>query len=96
MFEDRIEKGEGDAQWLAPESLCFEIGYNISSKRTFQKVITEAIEYRRCKAYYKSWINPKNKPRRREFVKKTLEERPTKEDFRDIRYSDETHIGYGP
>jgi hypothetical protein len=40
-------------------------------------------------------MDPQNKPRRREFARKTLEERP-KEDFRDIRYSDEVHVGYGP
>ena len=96
IFDEGIEKGEGDAQWLAPESLCFELGYNIDKKRTFQRAIAEDTEYRRCKACRRLFIDPNNKPRRREFARKTLEERPTKEDFRDIRYSDKTYIGYGP
>jgi hypothetical protein len=96
MFEDGIEKGEGDAQWLAPESVCFEMGFDINKKRTFQRAIIEETEFRRCVACRKSYMDPRNKPRRREFARKTLEERPTKEDFRDIRYSDEVHVGYGP
>jgi hypothetical protein len=48
MFEDGIEKGDGDAQWLAPESVCFEMGYNIDKKRTFQRAIIEETEFRRC------------------------------------------------
>ena len=54
MFEEGIEKGEGDAQWLAPESLRFEMGYDVDKKRMFQRAIKEETEYRRCKACQKS------------------------------------------
>jgi hypothetical protein len=67
------KKGEGDAQWLAPESLCFEMGYDINKKRTFQRAIIEETEFRRCTACRKSWTDPQNKPRRREFARKTFE-----------------------
>ena len=76
MFEEGIEKGEGDAQWLAPESLCFEMGYDVDTKRTFQRAIIEEIEFRKCVACRRSWMDPQNKPRRREFARKTLEETP--------------------
>ena len=37
MFEEGIEKGEGDAQWLAPESLCFEMGYDVDKNGRFNE-----------------------------------------------------------
>jgi transposase len=94
-FEAGIEAGEGDSQWLPLETIAYELDIDIT-KRAMQKNLSSFTDYRRYIACQKEWISPNLKARRVEFCRKMLEERPSKEDYRDIRYSDEVHVGYGP
>ena len=94
-LDEDIQNG-GDTQWLPPEAIAYELGFDINQKRTIQKAIANHTEYSKCIACRKPWMDPSFKPRRVEFARKTLELRPTKEDYRDIRYSDEVHNRFGP
>jgi hypothetical protein len=94
-FEAGTEHGETDAHWLPPAALVYELDVDVS-KRAMQKVIKTQTDYSKCIACRKPWMDPDYKPRRKEFCRKMLEERPIKEDYRDIRWSDEVYIGYGP
>lgn len=79
-FEAGTEHGELDAHWLPPATLAYELDVDVS-KRAMQKVIKTQTDYSKCIACRKPWIDPDYKPRRKEFCRKMLEERPTKEDY---------------
>lgn len=49
-------------------------------------------QWRKCIACPKSFVSQHHAEERYEFARKSLEERPAKEDYRDIAYSDEWHV----
>lgn len=52
-------------------------------------------QWRKCIACPRSFVSQRHAKQRVEFARKSLEERPTKEDYRDIAYSDEWHVACG-
>ena len=47
MPVDGTGEEEGNGQWLAPESPCFEMGYEIDKNGTSEHVVAEDTEYRK-------------------------------------------------
>ena len=54
------------------------------------------LKYRKCIACEKGFVSPVNAKRRLQAAKTALSFRPRPEDWRDIRWSDEAHVGLSP
>jgi hypothetical protein len=52
--------------------------------------------YRRCVACHRSITSDVLAETRLEFAKEMLPKYPTKEDWRSVRFTDESHLGFGP
>jgi len=63
--------------------------------RTVQRHMNEEDMYKH-KACQRQSLSPRNAAKREEYARKCLEHRPNPEDWRDVRWSDEFHLGFGP
>lgn len=65
-----------------------------ASARTIQRTMRQ-LDYRRCVACQRDWISPSLARRRLTFAKVMLIRYPLPSDWYNVRFSDETHCGYG-
>ncbi len=93
-MERIVEEYGFDGRALTWLQLGHEAGIE-ASWRTIQRAMG-TLNYRKCIACKKGWQSPANALRRVKWAKKMLQERPYKEDWRDVRFSDEVHFGWGP
>ncbi len=82
-----------DGRVLSWEGLAEEAGLNVSG-RTIQRAMG-TMDYRRCIACQKSWVMPSLAARRLKWASDMLAKYPTKYHWRHVRFSDETHLGFG-
>lgn len=54
------------------------------------------MNYHKCLACRKGWVNKKRAHRRVEWTTVMIERYPEKKDWHRVRFSDEVHFGYGP
>ncbi|KJZ69604.1 hypothetical protein HIM_10992 [Hirsutella minnesotensis 3608] len=93
-IEDLLEKEGFEARRLPWVSMPAEAGVDTdASKRTIQRSLERRGWYKR-KAQQVDYTDPKLAARRIEYAKEALAQRPEKEDWHDIFFSDETHFGY--
>jgi hypothetical protein len=94
---DRLIKEEGfEARQLSWLELGHEVGIEGVSSRSISKAMGETMDYSRCIACQKQWVNKGTAIHRKEWSKIALHRRPTPEDWHDVRFSDEVHWGFGP
>ncbi|KAL8359970.1 hypothetical protein RB598_008355 [Gaeumannomyces tritici] len=55
----------------------------------------QGAQFRRCLACHKSYVNPRLAERRCEYARHMLEKYPMPQDWYHVRWSDETHFGWG-
>lgn len=65
-----------------------------ASDRTLRRAL-QTRDWRKCIACPRAWVSPAVAEQRVEFTRKSLEMRPAKKDYRDIRWSGEWHISVG-
>lgn len=92
-LEHIIQSSGQEGRLLSWEGLAIEAGIEASA-RTIQRAMG-TMAYRRCIACQKSWISPSLATKRLQWAKDMLLKYPTKYHWRHVRFSDETHLGYG-
>ena len=88
-----ILRGGFDGRTLTFETLAQEIDVEVSA-RTIRRTFKQ-LQYRRCLACRRTWVHPKLAQQRVEFARKMLARFPTSDDWKQVRFSDETHLGFG-
>jgi hypothetical protein len=83
-----------DGRQLSWDALAIEAALSCGGRTLQRKMVHKG--YRRYIACRKSWVAPKIAEKRVEWARKMLAQRPRPEDWYDVRFSDETHLGYGP
>lgn len=91
-MEHIIQSCGQEGRILSWEALGPEAGIEASS-RTIQRAM-DTMQYRRI-ACQKSWVSPSLAAKRLQRAKDMLAKYPTKYQWRHVRFSDETHLGYG-
>lgn len=82
-----------EARALTWAQLGMEVGLDCSD-RTIQRAM-ETLNYRKCVACKKFWVNERLKEKRRDWADYMLKKYPDPEDWKRVRFSDECHFGYG-
>jgi transposase len=82
------------ARAMTWQQLGLEVGLDVSG-RTIQRALG-SLEYSKCIACQRGWVNAKTAVRRLEWAKFMLNRYPSAEDWKRVRFSDEVHFGYGP
>lgn len=92
---EKILEEEGiEARALTWDQLAYEIGLECSGK-TVRRVM-QTMEYHKCIACKKGWVNEKTRKKRLEWASNMLSKYPKPEDWDRVRFSDEVHFGWGP
>ncbi len=76
---------------LTWEQLGFEANVKASG-RTVQRTMG-TMDYHKCIACKKEWVDPRITNRRLEFARRMLDSCPNKNDWKHIQFSDEVHFG---
>ena len=79
---------------LTWEQLGYEAGLDVSG-RTIQRSMG-TMDYHKCIACRKGWVNKASKKRRVEYAEYWLSRYRELNDWNPIRFSDECHYGFGP
>ena len=72
-----------------------EIGAEVHG-HTMKRNLQAALNYYKCLACVKNWLDSGICERRVKWAEEALELRPEPENWEDVRFSDEIHGGYGP
>ena len=92
---ERILEEEGiEARALTWEQLGEEIGLDCTG-RTIKNAMG-TMDYHKCIACRKGWVNKKTAENRVKWTDFMLERYPKPEDWYRVRFSDEVHFGWGP
>ena len=92
---ERLLEEEGmEARALTWEQLGFEVGLDCSGK-TIQRIMG-TMDYHKCIACRKGWVNEKTRKLRMKWSDAMLSRYPNAEDWKQVRFSDEVHFGWGP
>ena len=83
-----------EGRQLSWDNLATEAETNVSG-RTLRRHMREK-GYRRCVACRRSWIEEGLADKRVIWATKMLAQRPQPPDWRNVRFTDEVHLGYGP
>ena len=89
-----IQREGWTARTLTFEALAQELDKDISAG-TIRRHL-RSLNYRRCLACQKSWVHPRIAAQRVKLAKEMLQRFPTPDDWKQVRFSDETHLGFGP
>lgn len=92
-LERLLITGDWEARILSWESLAVEADLDVS-RRTIQRAMHQ-LNFRQYLTCKKAWIAPEVAQQRVAWAQKMLEERPTPEHWKPVRFSDETHLGFG-
>ena len=92
-LETIIKSDPIETRQLSWDMLAVESELDVSG-RTIQRAMG-TLNYHKCIACRKGWISPRLKKLRKEYAETMLERYPNKEDWFNVRFSDETHFGYG-
>jgi len=82
-----------DGRVLSWDALALEAGVDVSG-RTVRRYLRQK-DYRRCLACQRSWIAPALVQIRVRFAREMLAKYPTPQHWRNVRFSDEVHFGFG-
>ena len=92
---ERIIEEEGfEARALTWAELGYEVGLECSGR--IIQIAMGTMDYHKCVACRKGWVNEKTARRRFDWAKVMLKRYPEKSDWHNVRFSDEVHFGWGP
>jgi transposase len=92
---EAILENEGiEARCFTWEQLGTEVGLDVCG-RTIKRAL-ETLQYRKCIACKKGWVNRRTAEKRVEHARRMLENYSTPENWHSVRFSDEVHFGWGP
>ena len=91
---ERILENEGiEGRALTWAQLGMEVGLDCHGD-TIKRAM-EDMNYRKCIACQRGWVNQKTAQRRLEWARYMLEKYPEPDDWKRVRFSDECHFGWG-
>jgi hypothetical protein len=93
-MEEILENEGIAARGLTWEQLGTEVGLNVCG-RTIKRALG-TMEYHKCIACKKGWVNHGTAELRVEHAHRMLERYPRAEDWHKVRFSDEVHFGWRP
>lgn len=82
-----------DGRVLSWDALAQEACLKITGRTL--RLHLRTFNYRRCVACRRSWVNPQHARRRVEWATTMLNRYPTPDHWKNVRFSDETHLGFG-
>ena len=88
-----IQRTGQEGRVLSWQSLGIEAGLDLSGE-TIRRAMG-SLHYRRCLACRKSWVSPDLADRRVTWARDMLQKYPEPKDWYHVRFSDETHLGFG-
>jgi hypothetical protein len=92
---EAILENEGiEARCFTWEQLGTEVGLDVCG-RTIKRAL-ETLQYRKCIACKKGWVNRRTAEKRVEHARRMLENYSTPENWHSVRFSDKVHFGWGP
>jgi hypothetical protein len=86
--------GEFQCRVLNWRQLAIAVGISEVSDRTIRRYMQD-LDYHSYIAYDKSWISSRMKEQRVNFSREMLQLRPNPDDWKNVRFSDEVHFGFG-
>lgn len=92
-MEQILESHEFESRALTWEQLGYEAGLDVAG-RTIQRAMG-TMDYHKCIACRKGWVNNRTKQRRLEWATLMLDRYPQPSDWKNIRFSDKCHFGWG-
>ncbi|KAJ6260011.1 hypothetical protein Dda_2224 [Drechslerella dactyloides] len=93
-LQDQIFQTTGwDARTMSHEALAFEMGVPVS-RRTIVRYMHK-INYTNCIACEANYLTPAACERRLAYARLMLDRYPEAKDWHHVRFSDETHFGFG-
>jgi hypothetical protein len=96
QIERCIDEGGFDGRTLLWEAIPSAVGLDINvSARTVRRAVRE-MDFRRCLVYEKQYRSIQSKEKRVEYSRVMLERYPEPKDWYRVRFSDESHFGWGP
>ena len=96
VLEAFIEENGFDSRSLRWSELPAAAGLDLEvSGETVRRALKQ-LDFRRCLACQKEYISPRLAERRKEYARTMLAKYPQPEDWHHVRFSDETHFGWGP
>lgn len=93
-MEEILENEGIEGRGYTWEQLGTEVGLEVSG-RTVKRAL-QSLEYHKCVACRKGWVNRQTAEKRVEHARIMLEQYPEPKDWYEIRFSDEVHFGFGP
>jgi hypothetical protein len=94
----RVDRFLQDIGWearaLSWDQLAEELSLDVCGETL--KTAMGSMDYHKCIACTKGWVSKKAANRRKEYSAVMKERYPDKEDWRNVRFSDEVHWGVGP
>jgi hypothetical protein len=93
-MERIIEDCDVEGRSMSWDTLAYESGLDVSP-RTIQRA-TGTLNYYKCIACRKGWVNKVTALNRIEYAKLMKARYPHQDDWKRVRFSDETYIGLGP
>nr|POF18079.1 putative gamma-glutamyl phosphate reductase [Quercus suber] len=92
--EQAIEEHGWSAKSMSWQAIATDVLHKEVSGRTLQRAMG-TMEYYRCIVCKKGWVSKELAKARLEFAQAQLDLRPTSDDWRPVRFSDESSRGYG-
>ena len=95
-LEQFLESNGFDGRTITWDSLPAAAGLDVEVSGETVRRALKTIGFRRCIACQKAWVSKDLADRRKAYAQTMLDRYPNKEDWRHVRFSDETHFGWGP
>lgn len=77
------------------QQVATEVGADVSGD-TMKRTLESALNYHKCLACLKGWLDDQMMEKRVEYAEIMLRRYPLATQWKHIRFSDEVHFGYGP
>ena len=95
-IEEYLNRNGFEGKQTTWESLLGAIGLTEDwSLKTVKRELVQK-SWRRCLAYRKGWCDERLAAQRIRFAEDMLRKRSDPDDWKDVRFSDESHFGWGP
>jgi hypothetical protein len=93
-MEEILYNSDIETRSMTWETLAFEAGLDVSVDIIRRAI--GALNYHKCIACRKGWVNKELGERRKAWAKTMLDRYPDLEDWKRVRFSDEVHFSLGP
>jgi hypothetical protein len=94
QMEAILHDSDIETRSMTWETLGYEAGLDVSWRKIQRAMGT--LDYHKCIACSKAWVNQKLGQKRKYWAETMLQRYPEPDDWKRVRFSDETHFSLGP